>query len=761
MIRIFFSVWFLLWLTSCASVDQQMSEAEGEGFSAKEEQAFLEEEDSDEELEAELDAETSEVAESPTEEEQAEDELAEIEDEFAEFVDEEEEELDAEAESSLAEGEASPSETPIDEEPQDAAAAEDEEIASDEQIEDESDIIASEDESLEETEGERENEAPSALSQITNIRYSDGHIYIDGQGDLSYRSRFNEASRQFVIEIPSARIMDQLKWPYIMKEFASHFAMLEADQKTKDTVRVVIQMRPDAKAPSVMEQEGGLMIAAEVADFTESDVAEEDSDFEEGPDRFDEGMAEGGGFTDEASGPILGAKTIQEFLSMKDQKFYGNPVTLDIREANLKDVLYFLVEESGINMIISDKIPAAEKVNFNLREIPWDQALVLIMKQKNLGYIREGNIVTISTIDEILQKQNTQDALLRGGERPTDHYGELHLEVIPINYAKASALVSKINFLSSKTLRKETFIKADPESNYLMVRDTMAVINKMKDLIRVFDRAPKQIMISAKFVEASEFFTSRFGVSWGLSGAPISLNAIGGGQVNISTSPFLQAFPGFGDLGTLGSRLRVGTFKYVGDLDAIIGLSETGPYDVKVISSPRVITLNGESAEISQKSQTVGYSTSVNREGGGGVSTTEAKVEDTGELSLSVTPDVTNANSVYMKVNMKRSFPGTPSGGGEAQATPKFERSASANILVKDGHTAVIGGIYEKSDQESTVGLPILKHIPFINWLFSQKNTNKTKIELLLFLTPRILPWDENQNQSAEKDNGSVSSKSS
>ena len=776
---------FLCWMAfvfiSCASTDMKSSNQEDEEFSSEEKEAFLDEDEEDEQWDEDL--EESKEQDTPietlaeneeSEEEQAQDEIEEIENEFSEFIEDEEEELaedeDQPPDQEIPGEQLAENETvnPLAEEPSTEEGIEEETLAQNEadippltdieeqQIETEppeetagvdplpaeeaEPVISAEDETTLPALPADNTSIETSLSRITDIRYESGNIYIDtvSGGEVSYRSRFNEATKQFIVEIPSAVIVDQLKWPYIMKEFRSDFALLQADQKNQNTVRIIVQMRPSANAPSIIQKDSGdgFIISSAVQDLTDS--SELSANNESSPNNevqdesFEESFAEegevapDGGIQGEGSGQILSAKTIEEFL-IGEQKFYGDPITLDIRDADIKDILYFLSEDMGINMIISDSIPSS-KINLRLKNVPWDQVLYLIMKRKKLAYIRKNNVVTISTLREFRDEQNQLTQLINAQQSLTP----LKLEIIPIAYAQAGSISSQINIFRSNRGK----IQVDSNNNSLLVYDTEESIEDMKKLIRELDRTPKQVMIAAKIVEVSEDFTRNFGVSWGLSGAPFSITGIG--NLQVTPAPLLRALPDAPDSGTLGSNLQIGTFKFAGDLDAQFGLAESEG-QIRVLSSPRIMALNGQSASVNQSSESISFS-AVTPEGGG----TQTQIQRSPvNLSLSVTPQITNVDSIYMQVSMTRSFEGARLGQGESSAAPTNTRSANTQILVQSGQTAVIGGIYESEERESLLGLPILKYIPIVKWLFSKTNSNTAKRELLLFLTPRIVDWKQ------------------
>ena len=776
---------FLLFYSSCATTQTSQQDGEGEELFSEEELDFLSEEEEyfEEELAADDDEFSNDsinVANKDTQEAQeAEDELREIEDEFADFIDEAEDaeisqdELEEES-SSIAEVDEAEVESSI-------VLAEDAEISQDEleeesssiaevdEAEVESSIVLAEDAEISQDELEEESSialedgtaesiedgieesvlenskqdsllsnqsASSDLINITNIRYENQQVFIDTVGGTpAYRSRFNEATKQFIIEIPQAVIIDQLKWPYIMKDFNSGFALLQADQKDSQLVRIIVQMRPTENAPLLVEKDSqdGFILSASAVDLTVADQFDgavqgadtsnyEQDSFEEIDNTYSDLDRLG-----ENDGQILHAKTIEEFL-LEEHKFYGHPITLDVRETNLKDILNFLVEDSGINMVISSSIPST-KINIRLQEVPWDQALVLIMKKNKLGYVREGNVVTISSLKEIQDHQKELQSLINTRENLIP----LQLEIIPLAYAKAGSVSSQIDLFKTSRGR----INIDNDNNSLIIHETAQALENMKKLIQKLDRTPKQVMISAKIVEASESFTRNFGVSWGITGETFNpLVAIGAlSQIEITPAPLLRALPGAPDQGTLGTNLVVGNLgPGFGDLDISLGFAESDGH-ARVLSSPRIMALNGQSASVNQTTESIAFS-AVTTESG-----TQTEIQRSPiNLNLNVTPQITNVNSIYMQVSMTRGSEGAPISDDQGStARPTSNKTASTNILVKSGHTAVIGGIYETRNADSLQGIPFLKSIPVVSWLFSQVRNETSRTELLLFLTPRII----------------------
>ena len=770
-----FLIWAICFLCSCATtstspLEEELFSEDELDFLAEEEEFFEDElkgtktqisektsddDFMDEEEEFFADDDEEEVAPSfankeEQEEQEAENELKEIEDEFAEFISEEETpEVVAEEES--AEEEFFEEETP-------------EVVAEEEFFEEETPEVVAEEESTEEeflkeetpeesaegdsliADNQSDTKASGDLIQVNNIRYENQQIFIDTIGGTpSYRSRFNEATKQFIIELPQSVIMDKLKWPYIMKDFQSGFALLQADQKEPQVVRIIVQMRSQEKAPLLMEKEDGLIVSASTVDLTKDQgvfVADEEESGSSEPSLSVDNDYADLDQLQESEQQVLHAQTIEEFL-LGDHKFYGHPITLDVRDTSLKDILHFLVEDSGINMIISNTIPD-KKINIRLQEVPWDQALVLIMKKNKLGYVREGSVVTISSLDEIKDHQKELQELITARENLIP----LQLEIIPLAYAKAGSISNLVGLF--KTPRGK--INIDNDNNSLIIHETAYALEDMRKLIKRLDRTPKQVMISAKIVEATESFTRNFGVSWRLSGETFNpLVAIGAlSQIEVTPAPLLSALPGTPDQGTLGTNLTVGNLgPGLGDLDVALGFAESDG-QARVISSPRIMALNGQSASVSQTTESIAFSAVATESG-----TQTAIQRSPINLTLSVLPQITNVNSIYMQVSMNRGSEGSPISNGQGStARPTSTRTASTNILVKSGHTAVIGGIYETRNADSLQGIPFLKDIPLLSWLFSQVRDETSRTELLLFLTPRIIDINQEKMNVASEGNG-------
>ncbi len=588
-------------------------------------------------------------------------------------------------------------------------------------------IDVSEEEASSEEESAQSDLASSVV--INNIRYEAGEnkIYIDGTGNFSYQSRRNEANNQVVIEIPNAVLSESLQWPFVMKDFDTQIALLQADQKDETTVRIVLQMRDSASSPSVLVADSGLVISPvakkegeELAESVEGELGSEEPSPVESSATGEEGEAQ----------QILPAQSLNDFLT-GTPKFVGRPISIHLKDVDIRDVLYFISEGTGLNMVINDDVRGT--ISIKLRNVPWDQALLLVMKTKQLGYLREGNVIRILTIDSLKRDQRDIQDLVKSQEI----LEPLKVKVIPVVYTKVADLRTTVE--SFLTLNRGRTV-VDTPTNSLIVTDTSSVIEKIEKLIKSIDKSPTQVMIEAKIVEARENFARDLGASWSFRGTPFSppLNQ----QLALNITGGLDAFPAAQGGGTrAGGRTLNAPFNIffapIGNLNASLGISETEGL-VRVISSPRIMVLNGETAKITQSTETISISTQQSSDTGQALGTSAQRTPVV--LSFEVKPQITAVGSVFMEIKMRREFPG-PIADPASRARPVNSREAETKVLVHNGQTIVIGGIYQSDETQSEEGLPILRHIPILNWLFSRVEKSRIKNELLLFLTPRVLDF--------------------
>lgn len=545
------------------------------------------------------------------------------------------------------------------------------------------------------------NEASSSsggIAQISNIRFEAnegaGSIIIEGSKPLEFSSRNNESSNQYIIEIQNAKLPKDLTRPFITKDFQSQIGSIDAYQNPgSDSVNVVIQLRSGAGQPS-SHSEGSSIIVVPSGN----------------------GSSALAGNSENSDVNILSSRNLDDFLSA-NLKFYGKKISIEVQDIDVRSAINLIAEETGANLVMSDSVTG--KLAIKLKDVPWDQALALILRTKKLGYTRQGNVLRISPMSEI--KQEEEDTLKMAESRRKVE--PLKVQMIPINYAKISELQGQLKPVMSD----RGSIVADSRTNSIIVTDTEEILDRAKKIISSLDLAPAQVLIEGKLVEARENFNKRVGINWGLSGMPVTLGDGANGPMNLT--PNLNIRPSGVNSGSLGFSLTMGTLDVLGDINAVLSLEENEE-NVRVISSPRIVTLHNEQASITQ-SASVPVLASVNMKDG-----TKSYKDLNLKMDLRVTPEIANNGVVQLKVDITREFLGSVRDDGSAGS---HHRTASTKVMVKSGQTAVIGGIYQNDSSQLEGGVPWLKEIPIIGFLFRGRSYHKDKTELLLFLTPRVL----------------------
>ncbi|RYZ65662.1 MAG: type IV pilus secretin PilQ, partial [Proteobacteria bacterium] len=386
---------------------------------------------------------------------------------------------------------------------------------------------------------------------------------------------------------------------------------------------------------------------------------------------------------------------------------------------SVRDVIQLIAEQSGANIVLAGGVDG--NISLKLKQIPWDQALLIVMKSQGLGYVRQGSVLRISPLKNLRDESEAARQILEA-QRAAE---PLKVKIIPVSYAKVADLVDRVKPFLTKT-RGEAV--ADIRTSSIIITDTPEIIERVSGLIRSLDTPPLQVLIEGKVVEAREGFTRSFGVNWGASGAQVGL---GGGR---SINNNLQIASANVNTPNVSYQVRLGTFDIFGDLDANLALAESENL-AKVVSAPRVSALNNEPAVIEQT-----LSTFINKQTiVAGVATNSFEKLDT-KLQLAVTPQVTGEGNVIMDLTILREFvSGVPTGTAPA---PIESRNAKTKVMVRNGETAVIGGVYQSDVIESEAGVPYLRNLPILGWLFKSRSYQNQKNELIVFLTPRIINID-------------------
>jgi len=411
----------------------------------------------------------------------------------------------------------------------------------------------------------------------------------------------------------------------------------------------------------------------------------------------------------------------------KNKGYTGRKVTLEFSDADIRKIFQLIAEVSGYNFLISDDVSGT--ISLKLVNVPWDQALEVILDSKGLDMKREGNIVQIKPKGKFKTQEQEEEQYKR------DHEKRLPLvtKVFDINFAALADIVAKFEKLSSKPLGTEASITSDARTNRVIVVDNEGRIKKMEELLAKLDTPEKQVMIEARIVEATSTFTRDIGVQWAMHYKDGSASILGINQLDSSFGGVLSGVApttGFQDSNLAGGSMGMSFGKLTSNVQVDMRLAAAATAGlVKIISTPKVVTLNNKAAKIEQ-GQSIPYQTS-SANTGPVTNFVEAA------LTLEVTPHITSDGNISMKITASNDSPGAVPQGATAPSINT--KKATTELLVMNGETTVIGGIYVDNDSESDTGVPFLMDIPLLGWMFKSHNKSKTKTELLIFITPRVV----------------------
>jgi type IV pilus secretin PilQ/predicted competence protein len=418
------------------------------------------------------------------------------------------------------------------------------------------------------------------------------------------------------------------------------------------------------------------------------------------------------------------------------QRFTGHPVTLDFQGADLRTVLRTFADISGLNIVIDQSVQGA--VDVSLHEVPWDQALDIILRDHKLGYSVEGTIVRIAPLASLADEEAQRRKLTE--ERALS--GELEVLTRPLSYARATELTP---LLTRTALSSRGDIQIDARTNTIIIRDLASRLQGAAQLIDTLDKPQPQVEIEARIVTTTRDFARRIGVQWGMNGRAaqdignttnlafpnqIALGGRTGGvqgppgsaSDNASTAVNLGISTASSAIG-----LALGSVNGALNLDVVLSALEESGHG-RILSTPRVSTQNNVPAEITQGVQ-VPIQTVANN-------TVTVSFRDAA-LKLNVTPQITAANTVIMQIVLENSSPDFSR--AVAGIPPINTQRAVTSLLVSDGQTSVIGGIYINQRDSSNDRTPGLYKIPILGWLFQRREFTEESRELLIFITPRII----------------------
>ncbi len=409
-----------------------------------------------------------------------------------------------------------------------------------------------------------------------------------------------------------------------------------------------------------------------------------------------------------------------------EKRFTGSRLSLDFKDADIKNILRLIAEVSNLNIITGDDVTG--KITMRLVDVPWDQALDIILKTRGLGKVQVGNVIRIAPLEN-LRKEYMADL---DAQKGIEEKEALVTELIPVNYAMAKEISPQVKAV----IGKGGNVNVDDRTNTLIVKDIPQNIVEVKKLVKSLDTKTPQVLIEARILEASVSFQRDLGISWGFMAGNNTTNkavsTVGGGTAG--TSNLRGTDVNTRKLVDLPSATKVGIVEFLftseqglKNLDVAISASENKG-DAKIISSPKIATLDNKEASIEQGLR-IPYRKL----------TTEGTVTTDfidANLKLTVTPHVTNDGNIKMSIRAKKDAPDTSI---TVDGVPSIDKKeAITEVMIKDGGVVVIAGVYTNQKSDTTDGVPLFNKIPLLGWLFKKESKQDTRKDLLIFISPKI-----------------------
>ena len=552
-----------------------------------------------------------------------------------------------------------------------------------------------------------------------------------------------EGSDQVALNLRGLHIPEELEQSLDTSEFNGSVSAVNFFNNGKDGAKVVVQLREAAKNDVAVT---GNVLSWSFVNSTQT--AEVLGGVEQGRIRINEDGETVMEYNPQQTAGMEGAISAIGAALTNNRRGEVQRISLELKDTDIRDVLRLIADVSRLNIITSDEVQGA--VTVRLLNVPWDSALKVILRSKQLGQEREGNIIRIATLKEL--EAETAQRLSR--EMARRELEPLNVRLVPVSYSRAEDMVAKLKDLISP----RGSVNFDERTNVLIVKDVEGVLKKAEDLVSKLDLQTPQVTIEAKIVEMEVSEQRGFGIQWGgyfvaseATGNPTGLSFPS--TVGVTGATYDRGAPGVPSAyappdyvvnvpavnPTTGIGMNLGnvanTFNPSLRLTALETMGK-----LRIISSPKVTTMDNREARIQQ-----------------GLKIPLITINVTGQLStkmvdaileMKVTPHITADGSVMMKVDLKKEEPDYSRVNSLGDPT-MVSKEAHTEVLVRTGETTVIGGIYTRKYTEQESGVPFLSQIPVLGWLFKGATKSMTKTELLIFLTPRII----NRAQSTLADN--------
>jgi type IV pilus assembly protein PilQ len=606
---------------------------------------------------------------------------------------------------------------------------------------------------------------PISAAAARGVRVEDVRFEHAANGDrvrieLSGAARYESSSTGTLttIELASTTLPAALERTLDVAAFGGLVRSVSTYRRPSDPSTVVIEIERTPDTSGIVSREDGALVFSAVRGRLPSSVSGVSDDG--GAARKTRTVARESGVTEPKVRQTFASGEVRESHSEPDRadaflpsmaaqqagrRFSGRRIDLDLKDADIHNVLRMLSDVGRVNIITSDAVTGS--VTIRMRNVPWDQAMETVLQAKGLGMVQQGNMIRVAPLADL----NKERELAIARRKSDLQLAPIETRLIPVSYANAADIQER----AKDMLSPRGSLAVDERTNVLIARDVAGNLNQLEELVRSLDTQTPQVLIEARIVEATSRYLRDVGIQWGgdatfspATGNPTGLafpSAIGvvGGASDAQTptaglSPFqtltpnpnfavnLPATVGTGQGGAIG--LTFGSINNTVNLAVRLSAAESSGM-LRIVSSPRVLTLDNREARISQ-----GTLIPFSQVSAQGVQTTfqEAK------LQLLVKPHVTAEGSVAMHVKINRDEPDFNQTSARGDPTI-LKREAETDLLILDGHTAVIGGIFTRNTGRNLDQIPLLGDIPILGLLFQRRRASDSRSELVIFLTPRIV----------------------
>nr|WP_237742295.1 type IV pilus secretin PilQ family protein [Gayadomonas joobiniege] len=416
-----------------------------------------------------------------------------------------------------------------------------------------------------------------------------------------------------------------------------------------------------------------------------------------------------------------------------EKKYEGSPISLNFQDIDVRTVLQIIADYNGFNLVTSDSVSG--QVTLRLDGVPWDQALDIILKVKGLDKRMEGSILLVAPSEEIAAREAKE----LEAKNQVEKLAPLYSEYFQVNYAKASDIAEMLRNQETNMLSDRGRVSVDQRTNTLLMRDTEDSLKNIRKLVEILDIPVKQVTIESRIVTVNDNLTEEFGIRWGfsdqdgadgVSGTLSGAETIGGGTIpsmsdRLNVNLPVSSSSAAGSIGFSIARLADGTI-----LDLELSALESENQG-EIIASPRITTANQKTAYIEQGTE-IPF---VQASSSGATAVTFKKAV----LSLEVTPQITPDNKIILDLVITQDTRGDTVQTATGSAVAIDTQEIGTQVLVDNGETIVLGGIYQQQLVSSEKKVPLLGDIPYLGRLFKTTNEFNEKKELLIFVTPKIV----------------------